>query len=170
MELAAALAQLRTWCDQSCGEPIEIAPGVSRAFQSRGTFSESSVRQIETQLGIALPSAYFEFMATVGESTLFGWSASGAGPFFYHPQQVIEVSREWAVAEPEVERFCFVGEHRSMGDMMGFCIDRPDPNFDIYCHEYPPEEYVGVSDELKSWREFGAYIVGLVASFGRDTL
>ena len=170
MELAEALAQLRAWCDQSRGEPIEIAPGISRAFQSRGTFPEVSVRQIETQLGVALPLAYFEFMATVGESSLFGWSASGGGPFFDHPKQVIEVSRAWGEAEPEMGQFCFVGEHRSMGDMMGFYLDRPAPNFDIYCHEYPPSEYVAVSNELNSWRDFGSYIVGLVVSFGKDTL
>jgi len=170
MELAEALAQLQAWCDQSRGEPIEIAPGVALAFQSRSVFSEASVRQIEMQLGFALPFAYFEFMATVGESTLFGWSPSGGGPFFYHPEQVIDVTQTWNEAEPGMGRFCFVGEHRSMGDMMGFCLDHPAPNFDIFCHEYPPDDYVTVSDELNSWRDFGSYIVGMVASFGKDTL
>ena len=70
-----------------------------------------------------------------------------------------------------MERFCFVGEHRSMGDMMGFCLSRPGPaNFDVYCHEYPFEEYTAISDEIKSWREFGPYIVRVVESHGRDSL
>ena len=51
------------------------------------------------------------------------------------------------------------------------CIDRPSPaNFDIYCHEYPFEEYVAVSDEIKSWREFGPYVAGVVFRFGQDSL
>ena len=171
MTLAEALAQLRAWCDRSQGDVIEIAPGVTGSFQSRGTFREASVRVIESKLGFQLPPAYYEFMAAVGESSLFGWSPHGGGPRFYHPRQVIETSQEWAAARPEVERFCFVGEHRLMGDMMGFCIDRPGPaNFDIYCHEYPFEEYVIVSDEIKSWQEFGPYIIRVVASHGQDSL
>lgn len=171
MTLAEALSQLRAWCDRSRGDVIEIAPGVTGPFQSRGTFSEAAVRAIELELGFVLPPSYYEFMAAVGESSLFGWSPAGGGPRFYHPRQVVETSREWAAARPEVGRFCFVGEHRSMGDMMGFCIDRPGPaNFDIYCHEYLFEEYVAVSDEIASWREFGPYIINLAASHGKDSL
>jgi hypothetical protein len=171
MTLAEALIQLRVWCDRSRGEPIEIAPGVTGSFQSRGTSSEAEVIEIEAELGCTLPLSYRAFMASVGESSLFGWSPAGGHWHFYHPRQVIEVSQEWAVAQPEVERFCFVGEHRCMGDMMGFCIDHPSPrNFDIYCHEYPFQDYVAVSDEINSWREFEPYIVGVVSRFGRDSL
>ena len=49
--------------------------------------------------------------------------------------------------------------------------DRPGPaNFDIYCHEYPFEEYVAISSEIKSWREFGPYVAGVVSRFGEDSL
>jgi hypothetical protein len=171
MTLAEALIQLRTWCDRSRGEPIDIAPGVSGSFESRTTFSEAAVREIEGALGFRLPPEYYEFMSVIGESSLFGWSRFGGHWYFYNPPQVIEVSRQWAAAQPEVERFCFIGEHRCMGDMMGFCIDRAGPaNFDIFCHEYPFEEYVAVSDELKSWREFGPYVAGVVSRFGADSL
>jgi hypothetical protein len=168
---AEAMIQLGEWCDRSRGEPIEIAPGITGSFQSRATYSDAAVREIESEVGFKLPPAYYEFMTTVGESSLFGWSPVGGHWYFYHPRQVIEVSQQWAAAQPEVERFCFVGEHRCMGDMMGFCIDRPGPtNFDIYCHEYPFEEYVAVSDEIKSWREFGPYVARVVSRFGRDSL
>jgi hypothetical protein len=171
MTLPEALTQLRAWCDLSQGEPITIAPGVTVSFQSRGTYGEAAIAEIEAELRLAFPPAYRAFMAAIGESSLFGWSPAGGHWHFYHPRQVIEVSREWAEARPDVERFCFVGEHRAMGDMMGFCIDRPGPrNFDIYCHEYPFEEYVSVSDELDSWREFGPYVAGVVTRFGRDSL
>ena len=46
-----------------------------------------------------------------------------------------------------------------MGELMGFCIDRSGPrNFDLSCHEYPFGEYVAVSNEIDSWREFEPYI------------
>ena len=171
MTIADALAQLHTWCDRSQGERIEIAPRITGSFQSRGTHGEQAIAEIEAALQFALPPAYRSFMAVVGESSLFGWSPSGGHWYFYNPQQVIEVSRAWAQAQPDVERFCFVGEHRMMGDLMGFCIDRPGPmNFDIYCHEYPIEEYVSISDEIDSWREFGPYVAGVVSRFGEDSL
>lgn len=127
MTIGEALTLLRSWCDRSRGDVIEIAPDITGSFQSRGTYKEAAVQEIEAELGFKLPSAYYEFMAAIGESSLFGWSPSGGHWHFYHPRQVIEVSREWAAAQPEVERFCFVGEHRCMGDMMGSCIDHPGP-------------------------------------------
>ena len=171
MTLEEALAQLRAWCDRSKGEMIEIAPGNTGSFQSRGTYGEADTAEIEAELRFALPPTYRAFMATVGESSLFGWSPSGGHWYFYNPRQVIEVSRAAAEALPDVERFCFIGEHRMMADLMGFCIDRPGPqNFDIFCHEYPLEEYVAVSGEIDSWREFGPYVAGVVSRFGRDSL
>ena len=171
MTLEEALAQLRAWCDRSQGELIEIAPGITGSFQSRGTYGEADIAEVEAELRFALPPAYRAFMATVGESSLFGWSPSGGHWYFYNPRQVIEVSRASEETLPDVERFCFIGEHRMMGDLMGFCIDRPGPkNFDIYCHEYPVEEYVAISDEIGSWREFGPDVAGVVSRFGQDSL
>ena len=171
MTIAEALAQLRDWCDRSQGERIEIAPGVSGSFQSRGTYGEEAIAEIEAESNFVLPPEYRAFMAAVGESSLFGWSPSGGHWYFYNPRQVIEVSRAAEEARPDMERFCFVGEHRMMGDLMGFCIDRPGPkNFDVYCHEYPFEEYVPVSDEIDSRRDFGYYVAGVVSRFGEDSL
>jgi hypothetical protein len=172
LTLADALAQLLVWCNHSQGKPIEIAPGVTGSFHSRQTYGESAVSAIEAALGTGLPSAYHAFMSALGESSLFVSSPTRDGLHFYHPQQVVEVSRQWIEATaPGSERFCFVGEHRCLGDLMGFCIDRPAPqNFDVFCHEYSMEEYAAVSDELRSWREFEAYIVEVVASCGRESL
>jgi hypothetical protein len=56
--LAGALTQLRAWCDRSRGEPIEIAPGITGSFQSRGTYSVAAVREIGAALAFELPPAY----------------------------------------------------------------------------------------------------------------
>ena len=49
MTIGEALMQLRAWCDRSRGEQIEIAPGITGSFQSRGTYDESAVRKIEEE-------------------------------------------------------------------------------------------------------------------------
>jgi hypothetical protein len=112
-------------------------------------------------------------MAAIGESALFAWSRIGGGLHFYHPEQVIETSLALAVENGDSgsERFCFVGEHRLMGDFMGFAINRPGPkNFDVFCHDYPLEKYAAVSDEIKSWRSFEEWIIHVVQSRGEHTL
>ena len=82
MTLAEAINQLRTWCDRSRGEQIDIAPGISGSFESRNTFSEAAVREIEVALGFALPPEYYAFMKAIGESSLFGWSRFGGHWYF----------------------------------------------------------------------------------------
>ena len=49
MMIAEALTRLRAWCNRSRGEPIEIAPGITGSFQSRGTYAEPAVREIESE-------------------------------------------------------------------------------------------------------------------------
>src|SRR5262245_10390939 len=93
MTFAEALAQLRAWCDHSQGEMIEIAPGITGSFQSRGTYPNSSVRRIEDAMEFELPPAYYEFMDAIGKSSLFGWSPAGGHWYFYDPRQVVEVSQ-----------------------------------------------------------------------------
>jgi len=148
MQRSAALNQLRAWCDQSAGQPIEMCPGRTAVFESRSVRGEEAQREVEARLGGSLPESYRQFMATIGASTLFGWSPRGGGPRFYDPLQVVERSLG-AVVERDgggADRFCFVGEHRPMGDLTGFLVSRPGQmNFDVFCREYPLEEYVAVS-------------------------
>jgi len=112
-------------------------------------------------------------MGTVGASSLFSWSPHGGGPCFYDPDEVILSSRDAKVFRNDggIDRYCFVGEHRLMGDRMGFLISRSEPkNFDVFCHEYPMEEYAEVSDEIKSWRTFEEWLIRAVETCGRKTI
>jgi hypothetical protein len=113
------------------------------------------------------------FMSVIGASSLFSWSPYGGGQRFYNLEEVIETTL--AVASGGIDgmtdRFCFVGEHRSMGDLMGFLVSRAGPrNFDVFCHEYPLEEYVAVSDELKSWRTFDDWLIRAVMTLGEESI
>jgi hypothetical protein len=92
MQLSEALNQLRAWCDQSAGQPIEMGPGRNAVFESRSVHGEEALREVEARLGCSLPASYRQFMATIGESSLFSWSPHGGGPRFYSPAEVIESS------------------------------------------------------------------------------
>lgn len=173
MDFNEALAQLRLWCDQSQGIPIESLPEGRGVFESRSTHTEAEIRKIEECLECTLPGSYHQFMATIGASSLFFSNKYGGGPYFYSPAEVMRVS-EAAVLQCDdgtYQRFCFLGEHRSMGDWMGFLISRPGPNnFDVFCHEYSFEEYVAVSDELKSWRSFEEWLIHAVETEGVESI
>jgi hypothetical protein len=139
-------------------------------FVSHSVHPEDDILQIERELECELPDSYRMFMATIGASSLFSWSPHGGGPRFYDPDEVIQASRG-AVSKNLDDRFCFVGEHRLMGDLMGFLVTRQGPrNFDIFCHEYPPEDYAAVSDELDSWRGFDEWLVHAVETCGEETI
>ena len=173
MDLQQALEKLREWCDQSAGTPIEIAPGRHAVFDSRSIHDAGSLRMVEDRLGCSLPESYVRFMSVIGASLLFSWSPYGGGVRFYNPEEVVETTI--GVASEGIEgltdRFCFVGEHRSMGDLMGFLVSRDGPrNFDVFCHEYPLEEYVAVSDELKKWRTFEEWLIRAVSTLGQESL
>jgi hypothetical protein len=173
VDLEQALAQLRIWCDQSAGTPIEIAPGRLAVFVSRSTHDARSLRRVQERLGCSLPESYFRFMSEIGASSLFSWSPYGGGARFYDPDEVIATT--CAVlsegTEGVIDRFCFVGEHCAMGDLMGFLVSRAGPrNFDVFCHEYPLAEYIAVSDELKSWRTFDDWLIRAVTTLGQDSL
>ncbi len=172
MEAIEALNQLHIWCQQSNGLPIEIKPGVRRKFDTTTTFAEAEFRFIEEALGWSLPAIYQELLRLVGKSRIF-LDEYDLGLHLYSPSEVIHASQSiWDKEEESAEgRFCFIGENRRTGDYFGFVISRNDPvNFDVFCHEYPPSEYVAVSDEVKSWRTLNQWLVQVVSSYGEETL
>lgn len=58
-----------------------------------------------------------------------------------------------------------------MGDWMGFCTTRNDQrNYDVFCHEYPIDEYAETSDELNSWRTFEEWMMKAIETKGQETL
>ena len=173
MTLQEALNQLLAWCEISDGQPIEILPGRSAVFESRSIHELDELARVEAAVGFRFPESYRSFMQTIGASSLFSWSPHGGGPRFYTPDEVIQASRNATYTDDRgIEyRFCFVGEHRLMGDFMGFLASREgEQNFDVFCHEYPFEEYVAVSDEIRSWRSFEHWVTRCVESRGEDSI
>lgn len=174
IDYSLAVQTLADWCERSGGTAIEFVEGRRAAvFKSRSIHSLEEIRAVEKQLGFAFPTSHVNFITKLGACTLFSDTRFGGGPRFYSPDEVVAAS-DGAVckdADGMEHRFCFVGEHRLMGDFMGFLMSRDgDENFDVFCHEYPFEEYVAVSDELGSWRTFENWVLRAVESCGDDTL
>ncbi|KUF40900.1 SMI1/KNR4 family protein [Myroides marinus] len=122
-----------------------------------------------------LPPTYYLFLEEVG-----------CGQFFiseYLPSfeiyNLVELQENIQAIEDEIleadevitDQFIMIGTHCSMGDWMGFCTTRKEENnYDVFCHEYPLEEYIETSDELKSWRTFEEWIIKAVETKGSKTL
>ncbi len=173
MNFERALAQLQQWCADSRGEPLPGLPEGGNVFESRSIHTEAELNAIEERLQCSLPESYRQFMRTIGASSLFCTHVNGGGPILYRPDEILRASAGASYQDEDgsVHRFCFVGEHRSMGDFMGFLISRPGPrNFDVFCHEYPFEEYVSVSNELDSWRTFDEWLIHAVETQGVEDI
>jgi len=174
MGVDEAIDCLAAWCHQSAGTAIEIAPDRELAFASHAVFDDDDIHAVELRMGYNFPPGYRRFMRVVGQSLVFREPQRGTGGmYFFCPEEAINYSLSIWDEEENVgsDRFCFIGWHRSMGDYFGFDIKRgATRNFDVFCHEYPPSDYVSVSDELKSWRTFDEWIIRAVESFGEDTL
>ncbi|MCA8998921.1 MAG: SMI1/KNR4 family protein [Planctomycetaceae bacterium] len=173
MNLEEALAQLKEWCDESRGNSIPLLPERQAVFESRSLHGDDELAAVETKLSFSFPHSYRRFMATIGACSLFSWSPHGGGPRFYTPSEVLQVSQGASYTDEDgnTHRICFVGEHRLMGDFMGFLMSRPgEQNFDVFCHEYPFEEYVAVSDEINSWRTFENWVIKCVETRGEESI
>jgi len=172
MDSSQAIEQLVNWCKASAGTSIEIASGRECSFRSFECYSEEAIAAFEAKLNWKLPTTYRLLLLRLGHSQLF-IDEYGLGLEMHSPAQVLKASNHIWDGEEEVtgDRFCFVGSNTGIGDYFGFVINRPGPkNFDVFCHEYPPFEYVATSDELYSWRTLDTWLVQVVKTFGEDCL
>ena len=176
MNFEEALKQLKSWCDSSRGELIEISPDNFLSFEILELFDDSKINLLENSLKWKLPESYKLFLESIGKSNLF-LSEYALGTHFFDPDEVLQASefQVWESWEEEKanfpHRFCIIGAETGLGDFFGFAIGiESAKNFDIFCHEDPPFEYIEVSNELKSWKSFDEWIVRLVENFGCERL
>ena len=176
MNFEEAVKQLEIWCRSSKGKLIEISPDNFLSFESLETYDDLQINSIEESLQWKLPDTYKIFLKAIGKSRLF-LNANRLGTVFFDPGEVLHASeiQVWESWEEEKKesphRFCIVGKESGLGDFFGFAIGiESSKNFDVFCHEYPPFEYVEVSDEIKSWKSFDEWIVQIVENFGQERL
>ncbi|WP_160139064.1 SMI1/KNR4 family protein [Chryseobacterium sp. c4a] len=137
------------------------------------TLSREEIEEIKAFTQYLLPESYYHFLSEIGSGQfLIGeylpcfelYNLAELKEYNAHVQQEIE--------DAEInDQFIMIGLHCSMGDWMGFCTTRKDErNYDVFCHEYPIDEYTEVSDELNSWRTFEEWVIKAVETKGKETL
>lgn len=136
------------------------------------TLAFEEVEAIKAFTNNLLPDSYYHFLKEIGSGEFFVGEYSTSFELYSLAQlQEYNTLFQQEIEEPIEDEFMIIGSHLSMGDWMGFCTSKTDEkNFDVYCHEYPIEEYVETSDELNSWRTFEEWIIKAVQTKGRESL
>ncbi|MCA5005207.1 SMI1/KNR4 family protein [Sphingobacterium bovistauri] len=137
--------------------------------------SNVELEEIKSYTNHSLPESYYHFLQEIGAGSFF-FSKYIDGFDMYNLAQLKEYNtlfqQEIEDCEEEVkDQFIIIGSHLCMGDWMGFCTTKKEEkNFDVYCHEYPIDDYVATSDELNSWRTFEEWLIKAVETKGSETL
>ncbi|WP_347217339.1 SMI1/KNR4 family protein [Chryseobacterium sp.] len=181
-EFITALQLLKEWISQNevLRETIEWENGQQIVESERLKFNVQpidtrEVEEIKAFTQHLLPESYYHFLAEIGSGQFLTGEYL---PCFeiYNLAELKEhnaqVRQEIEDAEEEVnDHFIMIGSHCSMGDWMGFCTSRRgERNYDVFCHEYPIDEYAEISDELNSWRTFEEWVIKAVETKGQETL
>jgi hypothetical protein len=176
MDFEEALEKLKNWCDLSKGELIEISPDIFYSFESLEIYNVAHIKSLEDSIKWTFPESYKLFLKVIGKSELF-LNEYKLGTHFFSPTEIIQASavQVWESWEEEKNDFpynyCIIGEETGLGDFFGFAIGTTlAKNFDVFCHEYPPFEYLEVSNELNSWKNFDEWIIQIVENFGNERL
>lgn len=174
MTFDEAIEQLKKWIAESNGSAIQIGKEVCCEFHQFQKYTEEEIVATENALKWRFPAEFRTFMKEIGKSCLFNDPQFGLGVDIYSLNQIIQTHEELKnldEEEPITDLFCMIGASNSMGDYIGFTINREtQDNFDIYCHEYPVFEYVNVSTEIKSWRTFQSWLVKIVETLGEEII
>jgi hypothetical protein len=174
MKFDQAIALLKKWIEESQGKAIELGEDVCCEFHQFETYTDEQITDTEQKLNWEFPNEFRVFMKEIGKSCLFNDPQFGLGIDINSLDQIVETYEQLKnldEEEPITDLFCMVGVSNSLGDYIGFTINRENPNnFDIYCHEYPVYEYVNVSNEIRSWRTFKDWIIKVVETLGEEII
>lgn len=180
IEFINALRQLKEWIskNEAIIETLQWKDGEQIVESEVLKFNiqpilSKEIEEIKAFTQHLLPESYYYFLAEIGSGQfLIGeylpcfelYNLGELKEYNTHVQQEIE--------DAEInDHFIMIGSHCSMGDWMGFCTTKNDEkNYDVFCHEYPIDEYAEVSDELNSWRTFEEWVIKAVETKGKETL
>lgn len=181
-ELIAAIKTLKSWVGQNetileqkkyqDGREEHLSVGLQFNIQAITKAELEAIKHFTKNL---LPESYYYFLSEIGAGQFF--INEGFPCFEIYTLAELQASQcfiqqEIDTAEEVVlDEFMMIGSHCAMGDWMGFCTsNKAIHNFDVFCHEYPIESYVEVSDELISWRTFDEWLITAIETKGQKTL
>lgn len=181
-EFINALGILKEWISQN-KTILETKQGVDGQQTTESEILKFNVHpilnneleEIKAFTQHTLPDAYYHFLSEIGSGKFF------IGEYLpcFELYNLAELQEYNALVQQEIEEteemvkdhFMMIGTHCSMGDWMGFCTTRNDErNYDVFCHEYPIDEYAEISDELNSWRTFEEWMIKSIETKGQETL
>jgi hypothetical protein len=164
-----ACAQLRNWCMQSRGEPIDLSSGVKAAFRQVLTYSESDILGFSDLYRIELPSAYRYFLLEVGSCECF-MDQYKLGIIFHPLASLSEVSEEIFQKDGEdiFPNLLLVASLTGRGDYAGFNMRTScDDNFTVFSHEDDSNRWI---EDAIRWTQFEEWIMKLVDTEGEKDL
>ena len=134
--------------------------------------SEAELADIMEATDMRLPAAYYAFIRQIGVGEFFLQYPRQGLFCLYDAAELRQTQHLLAehLADEDIhmeDEYVMVGVHQSMGDWMGFNLQRRDErNFDVYDHAAPVDEYA----EIANWRTFEAWVLAVVASNGVESL
>ena len=177
-EFLQAVEQLKEWIAAGSAELTrqQMRKGVMHSSTEMLRFrvkslSEAQLQYIRQLSSAPLPPAYFHFLREVGCGEFFIDEFRAAFDIFGLDelrQAASHIAQEIAEEdEPTEDSFFMIGVHNSMGDWMGFCTSRTEPdNYDVFNHEVPIYCYA----EDAFWKNFEDWVIAAVKSKGQETL
>ena len=181
-EYLSAIQTLKSWIadgnvsleTKSWKDGSQITETENLAFVIQA-ISQEELASIKIYTENKLPESYYHFLREIGSGQFF------IGEFLpsfeiYNNAELREYNSMFQNEKQDCEEitlddFMIIGSDCAMGDWMGFCTTKMDEkNFDVYCHEYPIDDYVATSDELNSWRTFEEWLIKAVETKGSKTL
>ena len=177
-EFLQAVEQLKEWIAAGFAELTrqQMRKGVMHSSTEMLRFrvkslSEAELQDISQFCPDPLPPTYFHFLREVGCGEFFIDEFRAAFDIF-GPEELQQaanhITQEIAEEdEPTSDSFFMIGVHNSMGDWMGFCTSRTEPdNYEVFNHEVPIYCYA----EDAFWKNFEDWVIAAVKSKGQETL
>ena len=177
-EFLQAVEQLKEWIAAGSAELTrqQMRKGVMHSSTETLRFRVKSLSAAELQdisqfCPDPLPPTYFHFLREVGCGEFFIDEFRAAFDIFGLDelrQAASHIAQEIAEEdEPTEDSFFMIGVHNSMGDWMGFCTSRTEPdNYEVFNHEVPIYCYA----EDAFWKNFEDWVIAAVKSKGQETL
>jgi hypothetical protein len=167
MELPEVMDRLDSLIKRSKGNFISLAPDSEYAFEKIKSYSDDDLLKFEQILKITLPKPYRLFLKEVGACRLY-INEFGLGVEF----QRLEEIEEFAAQIFEQNKNIFptllpIAYLSNRGDVAGFDLNREEPNFSVFFHEAPPEQWI---EEVDVWCSFASWLTMLVQSNGENDL
>lgn len=177
-EFLQAVEQLKQWIAAGSVELTrqQMRKGVMHSSTETLCFrvkplSEAELQDISQLCPEPLPAAYMHLLREVGCGEFFIDEFRAAFDIFgieELQQAASHIAQEIAEEdEPTEDSFFMIGVHNSMGDWMGFCTSRTEPdNYEVFNHEVPIYCYA----EDAFWKNFEDWVIAAVKSKGQETL